>query len=59
MLYKLPEVATILKISLRKLHELTASGELAVIRVDKRVRISSVEILSFIERNTQRVGMLQ
>lgn len=53
-IYNRKDAAKYLKISVRKLDYLIASGDLAAVRIDKRTLISSSELLSFIERKTTR-----
>lgn len=54
LLYDRIEAASTLKIGLRTLDRIIARGELATVEIGGRTLISSLEILSFIERQTIR-----
>ena len=55
-LLRVEEVAQLLGLSRSKVYEMTASGELPVVRMGTAVRVPKKALEGWIERNTQLVG---
>ena len=56
LLLRVEEVAQLLGLSRSKVYEMTASGELPVVRMGTAVRVPKKALEGWIEQNTQPVG---
>lgn len=56
LLYGRHETAELLSMSLRKLDQLLASGELRTVRIDRRPRVQHDELIRFIAKRAETAG---